>query len=195
MSDLSDDLKSSVVLLSSMLEGKTTHTIQLDNEELFSLGIGTRVIRKDLLEEGVPTYSANVNTPFGFIRESNLDNFCSSSLIWGIDGIFDWAYIPENTKFATTDHCGRLIIRVPDLHPKYVYHALKSTKDQYGFDRTYRASLRNIRRVVSVDVPVDKNGGFDLGAQIATAERYEQLENTKHNILEQLESLSLVQVT
>lgn len=170
-------------------------SVALSDRQLFILGIGKRILKKDQLGEGVPAYSTNVNEPFGFIEESNLNDFSSPSLIWSIDGVFDWRYIPENTEFATTDHCGRLIIKAPDLNPKYIYHALKSTKDQYGFDRTYRSSLRNIRQVVSVDVPVDKNGGFDLDAQIVIAERYEKLEQAKGNILEQLEILSSVQVT
>ena len=192
---MADDLEKSVVSLNELLTGSSKKTIYLSESEIFSLGIGKRILKKDQFEEGVPAYSANVNKPFGFIQESNLDDFSSPSLIWSIDGVFDWRYIPENTEFATTDHCGRLTIKAPDLCPKYVYHALKSTKDQYGFDRTYRASLRNISRVVYVDVPVDKNGDFDLDAQITIAERYEKLENAKGHILEQLEILSSVRVT
>ncbi|WP_089725396.1 N-6 DNA methylase [Candidatus Thiosymbion oneisti] len=191
--------------ISSLLDNELTNngsgdavrlkTIRLDEESFFSLEIGERILKKDQLEEGIPAYSANVNEPFGFIEDSNLNDFSRPSLIWGIDGVFDWGYIPENVEFATTDHCGRLTTEEIDLHPKYIYYALKSTKDQYGFDRTYRASLKNIRQVVSVDVPVNEGGDFDLDTQIAIAERYEKLETAKAKILEQLEILSSVQVT
>ena len=169
-------------------------SVDFSDERLFTSEIGKRVLKKDLLEEGVPAYSANVNKPLGFIKGSNLDDFSRPSLLWGIDGIFDWAYIPENTKFASTDHCGRLTIKTSGLDAKYVYYALKSTKDQYGFDRTYRASLTNMRRVVSINVPVDKNGNFDLDAQIEIAERYEKLEKAKNNIVDCLKSVSFAQV-
>lgn len=192
---MADDLEKSVVPLDELFIGSSKRTIYLSENDCFGLEIGKRILKKDLSENGIPAYSANVNNPFGFIKESNLDDFSSPSLIWGIDGIFDWRYVLANREFATTDHCGRLTIKAPSLHPKYVYYALKSTKDQYGFDRTYRASLKNIRQIVSVDVPVDKYGDFDLDIQIAIAERYEKLEEAKLQILEQLKILSLVQVT
>jgi len=147
------------------------------------------------VESGIKLFSANVLSPFGYIENSNLSGFSKPSIIWGIDGNFDWAYIPENQPFATTDHCGRLQLKAPNLYPKYVYYALRSTKDQYGFDRTYRASLKNIKQAVEIDVPINSDGNFNLDAQIKIAERYEELESAKAKILEQLEILSSINIT
>jgi type I restriction-modification system DNA methylase subunit len=170
-------------------------TVTIDNESFFDLTIGERILKRDIFESGVPAFSANVNKPFGFVEKSNLDDFMQPSLLWGIDGTFDWGYVPEGVPFATTDHCGRLAIKEVTLYPKYVYYALKSTKDQYGFDRTYRASLKNMRQVVSIDVPVNEDGDFDVDAQIRIAERYEKLEKAKAKVLEQLEVLASVQIS
>lgn len=169
--------------------------LKLDNKKYFELSIGNRVLKKDILPSGIPVYSANVSKSFGFIAKSNLVSFDRPSLIWGIDGIFDWGYIEKGKKYASTDHCGTLYILDRNLHPKYIYYVLKSTKDQYGFDRTYRASLSNIKEAVNIDIPVKKDGSFDLQAQIEIANRYEKLEKARYAILEQLHTLTSVQVT
>lgn len=177
--------------------GKVTYktkTVQLKDSSLFKMEIGERVLKKDLVKEGVPVYSANVNSSFGFIKKSNLSDFSKPSLLWGIDGIFDWGYVEETLKFASTDHCGRLTVLHKKLNPKYIYYTLKGTKERYGFDRTYRASLANMKEIVSVDVPVDDDGEFDVNAQKEIADRYEKFEKLKESLVEQLQSLSSTQI-
>lgn len=85
--------------------------VGLGDLELFDLSIGNRVLRKEHVDDGIPVYSANVRRPFGCIAESNLTDFSAFSLIWGIDGVFDWNLIPAGQPFATTDHSGRLQLR------------------------------------------------------------------------------------
>ena len=204
ISDYSQMLKEANGIISDIIDGELPDLeckdgalfskIYLNESKFFYLQIGERIYKKDQLDAGIPAYSANVNKPFGFIGKSNINDFRKPSLIWGIDGFFDWGYIPENIEFATTDHCGRLTIINSNLYPKYVYYALKNTKDQHGFDRTYRASLKNIAQDVSIDVPVDKYGNFDWDSQVAIADRYEKIESAKMKILEQLEILSSAQV-
>lgn len=168
--------------------------VPLKDKEYFSLSIGNRVLKKDIFDTGIPVYSANVTKPFGYIKKSNIKDFSKPALLWGIDGIFDWNYIPEGNVFAATDHCGTLYVEHPDLLPKYVYYALKASKDQYGFDRTYRASLSNLKNAVSIEVPVKKDGSFDIKAQQRIADKYEKMEKAKEAVLEQLEMLTSVQV-
>jgi len=172
-----------------------TKSISIKDDMIFELSIGERVLKKDIQKSGVPVYSANVNQPFGFIKKSNLKDFSRPAIIWGIDGIFDWGYIPENEPFATTDHCGAMYIKDKSLFPKYIYYALKSSKEQYGFDRTYRASLANMKDVVNVNVPIKEDGSFDFEMQKKIAAKYERLENLKSTILDQLQSLSSVQIS
>ena len=140
-------------------------TVSLGDESYFRLMIGERVLRKEHTETGVPVYSANALVPFGFVAESNLDNFDDPSLLWGIDGIFDWNLIPAGDVFATTDHCGRLQITNDRLDLEYVYWYLKSTRDSYGFDRVFRSSLKNMRADVGVVAPLDDDGQLSLARQ------------------------------
>jgi hypothetical protein len=133
-------------------------TISLGDIATFSLSIGNRVLKSEQTEEGVPVYSANALLPFGHVEQSNLTDFSKPSLLWGIDGNFDWNLLPANYEFATTDHCGRLQVLDPRLDPEYVFVYLDLTRERYGFDRVFRASLGNIRADVSVAVPVDEAG-------------------------------------
>jgi hypothetical protein len=134
-------------------------TVSLGDDTLFALSIGQRVLVSEHVKHGVPTYSANALTPFGNIRVSNLTNFSAPSLLWGIDGNFNWNLIPAGEVFATTDHCGRLQILSDRIDPEYVYWFLTATQDRYGFDRVYRASLDNMKAEVTVTIPLDKLGG------------------------------------
>ena len=155
--------------------------------ELFDLSIGKRVLKKNVLKSGIPVYSANVRQPFGFTNKSILKDFSTPSLLWGVDGIFDWNLIPENSPFMPTDHCGVLQIRHPHIYPSYIYHVLRATKERYGFDRIFRANLTNIKEV-TVRLPT-KKGQYDLGTQIEMANKYEKIEQTKKSIVETLDHI------
>jgi hypothetical protein len=169
--------------------------VSLSDTDCFSLFIGRRLLKQDMLRSGIPVYSANVEIPFGYVKKSNIKDFSRPALLWGIDWIYNWAYIPPHTDFATTDHCGVVWIKRADIDPKYVFYALKTTKDQYGFDRIFRASLKNVQDVVSLQIPVLEDGSFDMKAQIELANRYEKLNQMKRIMIDNLSSmLSSVQV-
>jgi hypothetical protein len=167
--------------------GQETLDVSLGDSDLFRLSIGDRVLRKDLVDEGTPAYSANARTPFGSVASSNLKDFEKPSLLWGIDGIFDWNLIPAGEPFATTDHCGRLQVLVDDIDPEYLYFVLRSTRASYGFDRVFRASLGNLRETVSVPIPVISGGQFDLARQQAVADRYRKANKARTATVESLE--------
>jgi restriction endonuclease S subunit len=165
-------------------------TISLGDKKFFTLEIGERLLRKDSLKSGVPSYSANPLKPLGYVAKSSLTSFERDSIIWGIDGNFDWNLIPKGVEFDITDHCGRLQINVPDLDPEYVFHVLQATRLRYGFDRVFRASLGNVRALVTVSVPADASGQPDLAAQRLLATRYRKLASLKADTVKVLSSLA-----
>ena len=127
-------------------------SIRLDNEEIFTLFIGDRVLNKELVENGkVPVYSANVRQIFGYIDKQNVIDFKTPSILWGIDG--DWIinFIPAGTVFYPTDHCGVLRIKTKIINPYYVSMALNIIGESYHFSRSNRAS---IDRVKDVEIPI-----------------------------------------
>ena len=78
--------------------------------------------------------------------------------------------------------------------PKYLYYELRATRNQYGFDRTYRANLANIKQAVRIRIPVRPDGSFDTDAQAAIVQQYEQLEAVRARLLERLEFFTGVEL-
>lgn len=174
-----DILDNSLVTVSSQYKQLA---VSLGDEKYFSIMIGKRVLKKDILEKGIPIYSSNVKIPFGYASKSNLNNFDKDSILWGIDGNFIWNLIPKNKIFASTDHCGRLQILNESILPEYVYYTLIESASSYGFNRSYRASLNNIKEV-TFSIPILEDGKFDVIAQKEMISRYKKIEITKNKII------------
>lgn len=159
-----------------------TVTVSLSDDVLFRMGIGARVLRRDLFyaEKGdIPLYSANVEVgkEHGWVEESNLEEFSRPSILWSIDSDFNMTVRDAGNAFATTDHCGRLEILDDHLDPAYCRAAIVYGFGRlYGFDRVTRPSLTRMKSV-AFRVPVLPSGAFDLEAQRGLAEVYTAIQD------------------
>lgn len=114
----------------------------------FDVSIGKRVLNKQLVPGGtVPVYSANVMEPFGYIDKLLITDFSVPSVIWGIDGDWMTSYIPADSEFYPTDHCGVLRCKAPEVNPRYMVHILETEGKKLGFSRSYRASIERVRGI------------------------------------------------
>jgi hypothetical protein len=165
--------------------------VSLGDKELFDLSIGKRVLLSESTGEGIPVYSANVNHIFGYTRTSNLTNFDQDSLLWGIDWVLNWNRIPEGQEFATTDHCGRLLIKNQEIDSEYLLWVLRSTRSSYGFDRVFRANLGNVKQVVTVPIPTNADGEYDLERQREIALQHKQINFLRETALTALSQVGL----
>lgn len=154
-----------------------TVTVSLGDRSLFRMGIGKRVLKRELFYGrvgNVPLYSANVEVgkEHGFVEQSNLSDFSRPSLLWSIDSDFNISVRDADDVFATTDHCGRLEILDPQLDPAYCSAAITYGYGRlYGFDRVTRPSLTRMKQV-TFRVPAKPDGSFDWEAQKALARDY-----------------------
>lgn len=154
ISRLKDDMDS--VLADSY--SKSTTDLRLDNEQVFNLSIGRRVLKSELKKDGAyEVFSANVFEPFGRIGSSLLTDFSKPSVLWGIDG--DWMvnYLQADRPFYPTDHCG--VIKVLDenvILPKYLVYPLLKAGEHERFSRANRASTERIKaltiRIPSINI-------------------------------------------
>ena len=130
-------------------------TIALSNSDIFELQIGERVLDNELHEQGkIPVYSANVTKPFGFIEKElleKLENYDKDSVLWGIDGDFMVSFIPKNTPFYPTDHCGVLRVKDNSVNVRIAGFGLENEGAKFGFSRNLRAS---ISRIKSLKIPL-----------------------------------------
>ena len=125
---------------------------KLGDKSIFELKIGKRVLDSELHAQGkIPVYSANVLKPFGFINKELLENYDKESVLWGIDGDWMVGFMPTNTPFYPTDHCGVLSVKEDKGKAKIVQFALENEGAKFGFSRTLRAS---IERVEGLKIPL-----------------------------------------
>lgn len=133
-------------------EKKGFQTYKL-SEDIFSVGIGNRVLTSEIEEDGsTPIYSANVREEFGRTNKRNLTDFSVPSILWGIDG--DWMvnYIPAEKPFYPTDHCGVLRVYSDKIVPEYMAIALQVEGEREKFSRSNRASTQRVKSL-TVQVP------------------------------------------
>lgn len=164
----------------SGVEGVQFVNVSLGDEKLFEVQIGDRVLKKDSQEGDIPCISANVHEIFGYVTQSQIlgNDWSRPSIVWGVDGNFDWHLKEAGFRFHPTDHCGVLRIRDPNIDAEYLWHTLRATRERYDFDRTYRASLKNIVQV-SVPVPVSNDGSFCPALQREIASKYREIEERR----------------
>lgn len=170
-------------------------TVGLGDVDLFKLSIGKRVLKRDCREDdAVACISANVHDVLGYISEPYvITDFGVPSLLWGVDGDFDWALIDADYPFHPTDHCGVLRILDAGISPEYLYYTLRERRSEPGFDRVYRAKLENVKQVM-VDIPVLEDGGFDLAAQEMMAARSREIERRRVRAEEKLLAITNARV-
>lgn len=127
-------------------------THRLSDRQKFEIRIGKRVLKNEVKENGeIPVYSANVKEIFGYVDREILKDYDKDNILWGIDG--DWMvnFMPQNTPFYPTDHCGFLRVRSNKINTKILGFALEQAGSNKGFCRALRAS---IDRVKSLQIPL-----------------------------------------
>ncbi len=124
------------------------YRLSLSDPEKFSVSIGKRVLDKELVSNGqIPVYSANVTEPFGYIDKLLITDFSVPSVLWGIDGDWMTNYIPADSEFYPTDHCGVLRCKTSEVNARYLVHILKTEGKKMGFSRSYRASVDRVQGI------------------------------------------------
>lgn len=129
---------------------------KLNNNDIFDRQIGKRVKKSEIKPSGkYPVYSANVTEPFGRIDNLVITDFSRDSILWGIDGEWQTSFVPKETKFYPTDHCGVLRVKTSDFDTYYVSMVLDIIGLMYGFSRGYRSSTERIGSIKIPQPPID----------------------------------------
>ncbi|MGC3995169.1 MAG: restriction endonuclease subunit S [Propionicimonas sp.] len=166
--------------------------LSMGDRSVFRLSIGQRLVLKDIRSphsHGVPVYSANVRRVFGRVESAGELTFEHPSLLWGIDGVFDWSLLPAGEEFVPTDHCGRAEILDKRIDPEYLCFALRATRSEYGFDRVFRANLTNVAQLVHATIPLDPAGQPCLASQQRMADEHRRLLRFKQSALQAIDEV------
>lgn len=156
--------------------------VSLGDTVFFELAIGKRKTKAELqtLPTGdVQIISARLDIPFGFIQSEQYLQFKDKIVLWNIDSS-RWftRVLEENTKFLPTDHCGYMKILHKNIVPEYIAYKLYEQGLGLGFKHEYRSSLKNIRGI-SIPIPVNKKGMFDVKKQKAISSKYYRCVNAR----------------
>ena len=161
-------------------------TYRLSSKD-FTIMIGKRVLNRELTQDGIPVYSANVFEPFGKIDKDIVGDFSKPSVLWGIDG--DWMVniIPANQPFYPTDHAGVLRVNTAKINYRYLAHRLEQEGIREGFSRSYRASIEQIEKlsVVIPDISKQNDG-------IKQIEKIEEKIASEQSIINETQELKKV---
>jgi len=199
LNDISNTIKEHSELLKEVAEKQKYVSeykeISLSNKDYFNLFIGKRLTKKELIHinGNIPVYSANVKIPNSYNNQSNISDFSNNFVLWGIDGNFEFNFIPKNKPFTTTDHCGTIRILNDNILPEYLMMQLEKVKHKYGFDRGLRSSLKNMQNI-KIKIPFDIEGNIDTEKQKEVVEKYEYVSKIREIINEykiQIEELSI----
>ena len=186
-----EEYKTTIENMFSDINRKSSHTVRLDSSDLFSIGIGRRILKKQITENGIPIYSANVNKPFGHIESTFFEDYSVGTVIWGIDGDWDVNYIPPETPFYPTDHCGTLRVLTDKINEHYIAFALKEEGKHQRFTRSNRASTDRIKSLHLTLPDKEQQDKFidkvnDIEAKISALEdEYIDINDRKQEILKQ----------
>lgn len=82
----------------------------------------------------------------------------------------------------------------PSLRAKYIYYALQGIKHEYGFNFSHKATLQN-QAEVSIVIPVNKKGKFDLKMQQKLVCKFEEIEKLKAHVNQMLTDIVSAKIT
>lgn len=158
-------------------------TVALGDKQLFELSIGSRVLKEDIYKNrtGVPLYSANIRTPFGFVHAAKQGDLPYGGALWSIDSDFDCRGVAPGELYSITDHCGQVKLLRDTIDPHYLARQIKQAGLDRGFNRDYRPSLKVIREL-EVELPVYENGDFDRDLMQEWTEFQEEIDRTAEEI-------------
>jgi len=153
---------------------KSDITYKLNDENIFNIFIGKRVLAKDISQnssDGIRVYSANVYEPFGYTKKEFLNDFNFDNVLWGIDGNWMVNYLKKDIPFYPTDHCGVLRIKTEKVNYRFLaYILLEEIGRKERFSRSNRASTARIK-ALCIKAPKDYKFQQQIVSQIEKLEK------------------------
>ena len=159
--------------------------------EIFDIIKGKDKYTKEYIRNNVgdyPVYSSQTtnNGEFGYIDTYDFDNKC---LTWTTDGIYAGTVFMRNGKFSMTTHCGALIPKIDKIDIRYIYVQLKNELRSYALGVGNKRVTAAVIKDVTVKIPVNKDGEFDIEKQNEMAEEILNTTNIINKIKNELETV------
>lgn len=165
-------------------------------KEIFRIGKGDSKYTRKYIREHLgeyPVYSSQT-TCEGVIGKIKTHDYNTKCLTWTTDGVHAGTVFFRNEKFSMTTHCGVLIPIEDQLNLKFICYQLRSFLKDYAVGIGNKRLTADIIGDVSIKIPLDSDGNFDLKKQKEHAERFERSLSIQNFIAERLKKVCEVKV-
>lgn len=177
----------------------TFENVSLGNEKYFEVDNGERVRKQDIqkAQGEIPFYSSSKfeGEVMGYVSDkiknivSNAKKFNGKFLTVNADGSVGKVFIREG-EFYLNDVVNIIKILNKKILYEYLLYELQNKIDILGYGswdkKLYKTELK---QELSVEIPIDENGEFDVLKQREIAEKYRKIEQIKNKLKEDFEKI------
>jgi len=179
-------------------------TVKMTIQQIFDLSIKTNSSKftKSFIQKNkgnVPVYSASKFSEaidYGYVKD-NLPNvkYFEDCLTWNIDGSIGKAHYRKG-RFSLSEKVIPLIVKQEmkkDFDISFLKYCVESefAKHSFGFDN--KAGKGKIKDI-SISIPVNNQGDFDLAEQQRLAEKFKRLEILKAELKKELGKIETTEI-
>jgi len=142
-----------------------------------------------------PVYSGQTKNK-GEIAKINTFDHNVEGLTWTIDGYAGRVFY-RNEKFSLTCHCGLLTLKEEfknKLDYGFLGYLLDNELPNYSVGEGNKRLKKTHIEKISIKIPIKENGEFDLEKQKEIAKKYKLIEQTKTELMKELNKISATSI-
>ena len=195
------EYRDSLTSFSPRPEEQRYRTVNLTDDDFFSLvadGIGknrTQLQKLDTKDSAdIPVYTA-AQDPVAYILpvagKSPIAASCERpalSFATNGDGSAGKNFVTHTKPFYINVDRIAVFLKNPNIDLSYLHAQLMDMKEKYGFNFGFKANRRNLQGV-TIRIPVDDSGEFDIAVQHKIAAQFELVEQYRREMANRLKDL------
>ena len=166
--------------------------------DIFDFKRGRVISKKDLMNNAgeYPVYSSNTkeNGIFGYL---NTFDFDCEGITWTTDGIYAGTTFYRNGKFSITNVCGLMTVKkefINSIYLPFVNAVLNFRNIATGTDNKKVMTNVILNSNITIKIPTNSKGEFNLSAQQQIAEKYQKINQIKKSIADELEKIASIEI-
>lgn len=205
LDEASTNIKSFMQEVKAIEEGKKTEFKEVEIPEIFNITLGSAKYNHKYFSThkgNYPVYSGQTknNGEIGKIstydyptkEEEKKGIYKKEGLTWTIDGYAGRVFYRDE-KFSLTCHCGLLIIKEQfkeQLDYEFLGYLLDSELPNHSVGEGNKRLKKAHIEKISIKIPINKNGEFDLEKQKEIAKKYKIIELIKDELKRELNKVT-----
>jgi len=178
--------------------------VSLGNEKYFEVDNGERVRKQDIqkAQGHIPFYSSSKfeGEVMGYVSDKikeivkNAKKFNGKFLTVNADGSVGKVFIRDG-EFYLNDVVNIIKILNKKILYEYLLYELQNKIDILGYGKWDKKLYKTeLKQELSVEIPIDENGEFDLDKQKEIAEKYAKIEQIKNKLKEDYKKIGDMEI-